>query len=185
MTIINEGALRFEFDATWQDAVKWDDSKGYRNGIGRLLDTKAVDILCRTKGKCCFIEVKDFRGHRIENKGRLGSGALQVEVAQKVRDTLAGLLGASRTSDDPASWEPYARALVSRDEVYVVLWLEEDFTPGPGSGTEDDRWRARLSVVQNELKKQLRWLTTRVLVTSVREAPRLPGVRVRNLPQGP
>ena len=183
MTVIDEAGLRFQFDARWQDAVKWDDTPAYRNGIGRLPGTKAVDILCRSSGGCWLIEVKDFRGHRIENKGRLDNEELQQEVAQKVRDTLAGLLGAARIHAEDTRWASCVKALVAPGEVRVVLWLEEDFTPPPGSGTADQRWRTHLSVLQNRLKQQLRWLTTHVLVTSVREAPRLPGVSVCNLPR--
>jgi hypothetical protein len=182
---IEEGRLRFEFDEPWQDAVKWDDSPTYRKGIGELLGTKAVDFLCRGRGMCCFIEVKDFRGYRIENKLRLANGELQLEVAQKVRDTLAGVLGAARMGAEDERWAAYAQVLTARDEVLVVLWLEEDFTPPSGPGTSEQRWKHRLDVVQQKLKVQLRWLTTRVLVTSQREASRLPGVRVRNLPHEP
>jgi len=179
---IEEGRLRFEFDAQWQAAVKWDDSLAYRKGIGLLPDTKAVDILCRSKGRCVLIEVKDFRGHRIENKPRVASGELQQEVALKVRDTLAGILGASRLNADGGYWQPYAKALVSNDDVYVVLWLEEDFAPPVGPGTQEQRWKTRLSTVLNVLKQRLHWLTPNVLVTSVREVGRLPGVQVSNLP---
>lgn len=183
MTVIDEGKLRFEFDASWQDAVKWDDSLAYRKGIGKLPDTKAVDILCRGKGVCCLFEVKDFREHRIENKNRLSNEELQQEVARKVRDTLAGVLGAARVGAEGERWAAYARMLASQNEVRVVLWLEEDFAPPPGSGTGEERWKTRLSVMQNVLKQRLRWLTPHVLVTSQRETSRLPGLHVRNLPQ--
>jgi hypothetical protein len=184
VTVIDESGLRFEFDATWQHAVKWDDSTAYRDGIGKLLPgTKAVDILCRGQKQCCLIEVKNFRGHRIENKGRLANGELMEEVAQKARDTLAGVLGAARMRGEHEHWEPYAKAMASQEHLRVVLWLEEDLTPPPGPGTRDERWKTQLSVRQNELKQRLRWLTTHVLVTSAREAERLPGVRVSYLPK--
>ena len=179
--LIEEGRLRFEFDAQWQAAVKWDDSLAYRKGIGLLPGTRAVDIVCRSKGRCVLIEVKDFRGHRIENKPRV-AGELQQEVASKVRDSLAGILGAARLNADGGYWRPYAKALVSNDDVYVVLWLEQDFAPPVGSGTQEQRWKAHLSTMLNVLKQRLHWLTPNVLVTSVREVARLPGVTVSNLP---
>lgn len=173
--------LQFDFDDSWLQALKWDDSTAYRSGVGRLRGTKAVDILCRRQGSLWFIEVKDFREYRIENKKKLEDGELMFEVAQKVRDTIAGLAIAMRSHEEPERWRSFAEALVG-DDIRVVLWLEEDFHPPLGEGTAEERWRDRLSEMQSLLKQHLRWLTTHVLVAST-QTRNLPGLRVSNFSQ--
>jgi hypothetical protein len=44
--VVVEG-LQFDFDDSWLQALKWDDSTAYRAGVGKLRGTKAVDILCK------------------------------------------------------------------------------------------------------------------------------------------
>lgn len=91
-----------------------------------------------------FIEVKDFRDHRIESKIRFLKGKLpecqliagecqllqgelplSIELAQKVRDSLACIISAYRTSSEPEHWMPYAKLLGDmKREIRVILWLE-------------------------------------------------------------
>lgn len=172
----DEQALHFEFDDTWQ-VVKYDDEPGYRDGIHTLGQTKAVDFLGQRHPdkRLVFIEVKDFRGHRIENKERVSSGDLADEVAYKVRDTLAGMIGAQRCRPDEAIWRELVRALDHRHELRVILWLEED----KPRGGKDIRADGRRSTLLKSLKARLRWLDARALVES--RAPGLPGVTVTGL----
>ena len=74
-----------------------------------------VGLLDGAHGDLYWIEVKDFRGYRIQNKRRLSEGELAIEVAQKVRDSIAGIIGAYRTSGSWETWEPFVRSLRSRD----------------------------------------------------------------------
>jgi hypothetical protein len=188
-SVFVEGRLELTFDDSWSSLVKWDEESAYQSGIRMLRTTRAVDFcgLCQLSDRSpllYFIELKDFRGHRIENKKRLRvadtqpcseCGEIQPnlhqEIALKTRDTLAGLVAAAhQRKTDLARWRPIAEALTRWDNpIRVILWLEEDRVPGP----------ARPSVLVDQLKKQLRWLTTHVFVASSERPP--PGVTARYL----
>jgi hypothetical protein len=90
MQLVQEGNLRFGFPDDWA-VVKYDESSFYRDQIERCEGTKAVDIIAYSRGDMFIIEVKDFRGYRIQNKERLTNSDLAIEIAQKVRDTMAGM----------------------------------------------------------------------------------------------
>lgn len=180
--------LRFKFDDAWT-VVKYDETVEYER-IRDQTEAKGVDFVGLTAaGNSRFvihlIEVKDFRGHRIENAPRIRAGKLVLEVAQKVRDTVAGVIGACRTSDEAQHWRHFARALRrGRDEVRVVLWLEQDrpHSRGDVSGQHHRRKRDKngLSVLTALLKRRLRWLTVRTFV--VDQGTGLQGVTASNLP---
>ena len=94
ITIDEKRFLRFRFHDTWV-AIKYDDHGDYNERIERLPETKAVDFVAVLDQRSLyFIEAKDFRGHRIENRDRVHDGELAIEVAQKVRDTIAGIVAA-------------------------------------------------------------------------------------------
>lgn len=133
-TTFDEGFLKFVFDDGWA-VVKYDEHPDYRERIRNLPETKAVDFAAIGPGNALFlIEVKDFRGHRIENRHRLRDDDLAIEVAQKVRDTIAGIIAAHHRGN-VAEWERFARRLLSLDPpVRVLLWLEEDVHAGPRTG---------------------------------------------------
>lgn len=177
VTVFHEQKLSFAFDDEWH-AVKWDDEPAYRDGLEKIDGCPAMD-LCGLRGRSLYmIEVKDFRGHRIENKHRLleqSPGNLANEVAHKVCDTVAGLLGAHRVrQQEEARWRPFGEALASLGaELRVILWLEEDVHHGP----------ARAMTLADSLKSKLRWLTTKVIVANLKN-PRSwpPGLAVTNRP---
>lgn len=171
MSVFQEGALEFRFQ-DGQPACKYDETKHYREKVAKLNATKAVDFLyvCEHRD-LYFIEVKDFRGHRIENKSR----DLAVEIALKVRDTTAGVVGAWRIAGDHDAWKPFLEALVSeKTRVCVTLWLEEDLPSGPPGIMKN-----RNQVLAEQIKTLMRWLTTHVLVTN-RDAD-VPGLSVKGL----
>jgi hypothetical protein len=175
-TEFDEEFIHFKFEDAWK-VIKYDEHIDYLEWIGRLPDTKAVDFLAlKTPGTLFFIEVKDFRGHRIENKKRLKQGELAVEVAKKVRDTIAGVAAARhRGKADP--WNDFAQCLIQEERpAQVLLWLEGELPADPRG-----RGQNRLQVIGSTLKKQLRWLTTKVLVTNLASGPP-DGIAVRNLP---
>ena len=90
----DEEHLRFRFDDSWF-VIKYDEHRDYRERIERLDETKAVDFVAvQADSRLYLIEVKDFRGHRIENQERLRESELGIEVGQKVRDTIAGIVAA-------------------------------------------------------------------------------------------
>lgn len=183
---IAEGALELEFGDEWDVVLKWDECRGYRDGLGRLGDCKAVDVLAlsHARKQLLMIELKDFRGHRIENKDRIKDGELFVEVGHKVRDTVAGICGAARMGGD-VHMTRLAAGLVATTSLTVVLWLEEDRWVQTAPVARHKRGRTRLDTMRRLLKQRLRWLTGRVMVCSRDSADlREHGIVVRSRPQG-
>jgi hypothetical protein len=88
----------------------------------------------------------DFRGDRIANKARF-NGELATEVALKVRDTAAGLIGASRKAR-------HGFPLLSElgKGITVVLLAEDDVQRDPL------RAKQQLSTLTQQLKQKLAWL---------------------------
>lgn len=120
MTVIQEGALNFSFDAG-SHACKYDNWAFYRNQFqnGCCRDNKAVDLLCHSGENAWLIEVKDYRLHV-----RTKAVDLADEIAIKVRDTLAGLLAAKVQAND-ADEKGYARAILRKNTLRVVCHIEQ------------------------------------------------------------
>ncbi|HQU47299.1 MAG TPA: hypothetical protein PK867_31140, partial [Pirellulales bacterium] len=167
-SVFDEDHLRFEFDDSWR-VVKYDAHRDYLQGIQMLDETKAVDfvalrVVTGAESEMFWIEVKDFRGYRIQNKRRQADGELALEVAQKVRDSLAGVIGALQTSSTPEDWQPFVERMRRREPpMRIVLWLEDD-PPPPGSA----RRKTGENVQAQLLKQRLKWLTTKILVHSLK-----------------
>lgn len=171
-----ESRLRFRFEAPWRLVEKWDEHDCYTSGLHRYPTTAAVDFIGLYGSEPYFIEVKNFRKYRIENKRRLTSGELVEEVADKVRDTVAGMVWAMDRGFDTSSVAPLLAQLFEpqeqrRRKCNVVLWLEEDLQPRPA-----DR-----SALAQGIKRRLRWFNPKVIVLD-REGPGLPGLRVTGAP---
>ncbi len=166
---IEEGNLRFKFADTWSYLLKYDerDEGGkpklaeYRKIHDATNGAKAVDFIGMLNiNKLVLMEVKDFRGHRIENKERISSGELATEVATKVRDTFSAIVGAYRTSESQQKeyFENYFNILADRKrDVYVVLWQEDD-----RSNMSKPRQYNDIQL----LKQKLSWLTNKVHILS-------------------
>lgn len=171
----DEDRLRFTFDDDWR-VLKWDAHAAYLDGLQRYQGTRAVDFFGLYLGAPCFIEVKDFRRYRIENKRRLTSGELAEEVACKVRDTLAAMAwAAGRAPLDSGEIITFLHPLVNRaDKIPVVLWLEADRPLVPPEA----------STLAEGIKRELRWLNTKVVVTCRAFADEKPihGLTVTSLP---
>lgn len=186
MKAFPEQNILFIFDDDWV-CEKWDDHATYRKGIGKLRGTQAVDFLGVCDSAIYLIEVKDFRGHRIDGKDK---AHWSDEVACKVRDTLAGIVGAA-ISGEPR--EDIVACCVDvlegrdRNKVHVVAWILED---EQRSHPDHRKRNSQLSVKQKEsaqwrkmLEKRLEWLTPKVKHANPFEHPRVPGVTVQNLPR--
>jgi hypothetical protein len=86
-----EDQLRFTFQRPAWNAVKWDEDPAYLRGLRRH-DGKAVDIVSTLDRRSLrLFEIKDPRGHWIEYRDQNPVEVLAEIVADKVRDTLAGL----------------------------------------------------------------------------------------------
>ncbi len=179
MTVFAEGNLQFHFDDCWT-AVKYDgpDPCDYRAKMNALENTKAVDFVALCKGvdgeeHLYWIEVKDYR-----TQSRPTQQQLAAIVAQKTRDSIAGVVGFFRTSATPDVWWPFMRALCRKHTVVKVLfWLEDRPLPGP-----PQRRINRAQVQAMEIKRRLRWLTTKVAVVGQGLGGIPDGLTVSDLP---
>lgn len=183
MRRFEESYLEFRFGEQWQPIIDFDEHPDYKKLTKTIKGSKGVDFVgvfrdeLNAREKLYLIEVKNFRNYRTQNKKRLSSGELAVELGQKVRVSLACILSAYRTGDSQ-TWQPFLEMLVDRDSwLGVVLWLEQDRPQG-----RDQYRKAALSVRTKGYKKKLRWVTSRVLVCDHRSS-QLSGLEVRNLPQ--
>ena len=145
MTDIRERSLVFSFSAAC-NALKYDDWPFYQKRFQRISKTKAVDILCVTNDAAWMIEVKDYREH-----DRSKCGTIEDEVAQKVRDTMAGL-GAANANGDAGERDIASEAL-SRRRWRVVLHLERP-----------DGLLFNTSSIQIRLQKRLEAVDCRAMV---------------------
>jgi len=120
MTVIQEGALKFTFKPDTQ-ACRYDTWSFYRNQFqnGCSRENKAVDFLCHSKECAWLIEVKDFRHHE-----RTKVVELPDEIANKVRDTLAGLVAAQVNANDESE-KKNAHAILRKKQVRVVCHIEQ------------------------------------------------------------
>ncbi|HEU4412560.1 MAG TPA: hypothetical protein VFS43_45375 [Polyangiaceae bacterium] len=192
MPKFDEGKLRFDFGERWR-VEKWDACSAYAQGISKLsgeLDepgggvrvegTKAVDFVGVLDGERLYLcEVKDFRGYRIENDDRQ-LGGLPLEVGLKVRDTLAGLVGAYARMGAPPWVDEYGQVLARRKhQVHVVVLIaEDDVRPNEPRGKREARDNERLKRV----KQKLAWLTTKVWVENPLQQRAMPDLSVESLP---
>lgn len=175
---------RFEFGDQWHVAFKYDDTVFHRCEATKLQgmvdtvphSTKAVDVVgIHQATGLHLIEVKDFRGHRIANKPRI-DGEVSVEVAVKVRDTVAALVGAARKNVTEFPSGELASAFDKGKELVVVMWLEDE--------TFRDEKRAKVSMhaLNQRLKLLLSWLNVRTIVLSSSVPNRVNHLNVTNLP---
>lgn len=202
MTVVDEGYLRFEFDAEWNHVEQWDKTTAYADGVGIVEDVKALDIIALSKNRkeCLLIEVKDFRDQNdaedVETRRKSGrktrakpalvsqeqtASVLAEQVAKKVAGTLAGLVGAARMQDTKFAGDfstDLAAHRSSKIKVRVVLWVEGR----PTSKGRSPREKANLGTLTQSLKKKVAWLTrapVQVLSTAViDDGVPIPGVKV-------
>lgn len=126
---VTEDRLVFHFPDDWH-VVKYDDKRSFASRRFKIDGTKKVDILALSPdSRLLVIEIKDFRHHAIENMHRLkpdGDDPLHIEVAKKVRDTMAVLVAAYRDGDEDLM-PVCAHLFRARNrDVDVILFLEED-----------------------------------------------------------
>ncbi|MGI9274074.1 MAG: hypothetical protein ACR2PT_04330 [Endozoicomonas sp.] len=121
-----EGKLKFTFPEVSYSATQYDSWSFYRNQLSNNAfgGSKAVDFICVEDGVTWLIEVKDYRRDR-----RTKAIDLPLEVAQKVRDTLAGL-AAARCNANDSEEERIAILCLIQKRLRVVLHLEQPANPG-------------------------------------------------------
>ncbi len=179
---ITEGELEFLFnEEVWDDVVKFDEHPDYKNiekiGSLRALDEvgnttsycgiKAIDFLgVQKNGRLFMIEVKDFKNYRIESKERLKNAGenLMTEVAYKVKDSIACIIGAQLNSThDIDFWKKAASSLIKQtNDIVVILWLELDNTViATNSIRRKNKIKKRqdsIGIYRRKLRQKLKWL---------------------------
>ncbi len=119
MSIFEESHLRFEFGEEWTLVEQYDEHADFDEIKDAVSETKGVDFVGILQNEALyFFEVKNFRGHRISSKGRFreDDDPIWLEVAQKVRDTIAGIIGGNRMSldaEEQLKWRKFSDYLIN------------------------------------------------------------------------
>ncbi len=164
-----ESNIVFSFDATkWSFLMQYDDQTDYKKIT--IPKTKAVDFIGIVDRRILsFIEIKNLKGHRIENKHRTerNTDPIDIEMAEKVRDTLAGIVGAARHSTHLKDTFLQYQSFLSniKKDIHVVLWLEQDPIPLPNA-IQNKRMQASGGNLTIRLRQKLAWLTPYVSVVN-------------------
>jgi hypothetical protein len=178
-----ESNLRFIFDDAQWSVIKYDDHRNHANI--KIKEHKAIDFLALYNANTIVLfEIKSFRKHRLdpETQLRMANGAeeLTTEIAQKVRDSIAGIIGAGRNSDsvEHIKWRQISEKLIkAKTQVYVIAWVEEDMP----NGYRKERYQAKSTVNMDKLKNKLKWLNVKVSVSNIDNMPQFDGFSVERL----
>lgn len=182
---------RVTFGPRWAFVCRWDDDVVYRLGIerlkgelaGRVESTKAVDVIGVLDDHLCLLEAKDFRS-RVTGSGIQPNSAayggrwkdLPLEFSLKIRDSLAGAIGAVETSSRPEWRAHVAPALSRRIKVLAFVQVEQR------SSEPDSKRQARLSEFRSSLKQRISWLTRDVVVIAMGHGEQKLDISVESLP---
>jgi len=122
MTSLREGNVMWHFDEAW-GADHYDRWAFYRKQFQICAGggTKAVDIVAFDPGTgtLWLIEAKDY----VRNQRHHDKGPIALEIAEKARDTLAGLLAAAANASN-GDEQALARQTASARKLRVVLHLD-------------------------------------------------------------
>ena len=173
-------SLIFEFDETaWSYLMKYDsDGQNKQVDYDKLKNaiegTKAVDFIGIFRNSHLnLIEIKNYKFNPIDPNLNI-----LAEIAQKVRDTMAGIIGGSRHSThQKENWHHHLQYLInSTKDVRIILWLEDD-------RPLDKRLKTRNSNYLTILKKKLSWLTSNVKISNIADNDFGDALKVSNLPR--
>lgn len=186
MTEFCESGLHFKFDESW-DVCQLDQEADYRKKISKKVpDTKCIDFIGfnETQRILLFVEVKSFRGygdHTNINRLTGEKDSLVVEIAQKVRDSLATIMGGARISTHKADkWKKYVDHLNKNKPLKIVAWVELDVS----TAARLDRAKSKMKIKRDNLRKHFTWLTSDVQLLNVKNYDhKLDGVDVTLLPK--
>ncbi|WP_203228000.1 hypothetical protein [Roseovarius dicentrarchi] len=157
---IDEGGLSFRFTDVGF-ASKYDDWSHYRNQFQRACgSSKAVDFLVSKGSTLWLIEVKDFRRHPRTNPSELAD-----DIAEKVRDTMAGLMSAKHFATNLEE-SSISRAALKCKKLRIALHLEQPKNPSRLFPTSIDP--ANLSI---KLKQKIRFADPHTVITNIRSFP--------------
>ena len=183
MEIREESGLKFGFPDE-NIAIKFDDTKYYRDLFNALPGSKGVDFISAGKDAISFIEVKNCLGDEGNCRWRIfpnnqkrdttstkvdvqGRESLDIEVPQKVAMTLAALAGARSFGDKKSSLDELKEIITtvfsedSADDTktkYVILFLEGNF------GGHTRTKKMIMENLQRSMNTKMRWLNCKVSV---------------------
>ena len=183
MEIREESGLKFGFPDE-NIAIKFDDTKYYRDLFNALPGSKGVDFISAGKDAISFIEVKNCLGDEGNCRWRIfpnnqkrdttstkvdvqGLESLDIEVPQKVAMTLAALAGARSFGDKKSSLDELKEIITtvfsedSADDTktkYVILFLEGNF------GGHTRTKKMIMENLQRSMNTKMRWLNCKVSV---------------------
>jgi hypothetical protein len=166
--------LTFDFDDRWV-ALKWDDHAAWRDGLNGHRDTKAIDILAlRDEDELWLIEAGDARGdaRRISHKNKRTalSEPIEIEFANKVRDTIAASAWAQGRVRAASQIVRYLRAACrgAKGRVHTVLWQE---------GVKPDE----AEPIADAARRRLNWLHPTVRVANTAIVAKVPTAAIAGL----
>ena len=168
MTILEESNLRFLFNDDYE-IISSNEEINIQKVKKYLQGTKDIDFLgFYSKNKVFFMEVKNFKNVMIEE-----INVLTNEVAHKLRDMVAIIAGASRnTTNNIDFWKKLHQAIGNyQKEIIFIFWLEEDIQ------NNNPRAKNRMKIITDTLKQKCKWLTTKILVQSMKNNS-LEGVKI-------
>lgn len=183
MEIREESGLKFGFPDE-NIAIKFDDTKYYRDLFNALPGSKGVDFISAGKDAISFIEVKNCLGDEGNCRWRIfpnnqkrdttstkvdvqGRESLDIEVPQKVAMTLAALAGARSFGDKKSSLDELKEIITtvfsedSADDTktkYIILFLEGNF------GGHTRTKKMIMENLQRSMNTKMRWLNCKVSV---------------------
>ena len=140
---ITEGKLTIEFPTNWQ-VMKYDETTFYQKHFQKLAESKAVDFVAFEDGsddQLWLIELKDYRIHR-----RTKAGDLFLEIASKVRDTLASLYIAQRKEE--VDVHSFVKMAAAKKRMRIVLHLEQPQRPSKLYPLAVERNKAQIKLRQ-------------------------------------
>lgn len=166
MKEFKESGLVFRFSDRW-DVYQLDQEADYREKINRQIPgTRSVDFVGfnEVSRVLLLVEVKGFRGYGDRRNWQRLTGEkddLTIEIAQKVRDSLATMIGGARCSTNLREvWRKNIAHLLREGNLKVVAWVELDVSTVVRLG----RAKINMGIKQAELRKRLTWLTSDVQI---------------------
>lgn len=166
--ILIESKLQFDFsDANWQNVMQYDETKTFQKLRNAIEHTKGVDFIGILKGKSlCIFEVKNFRTPKGEPRPIIAKRkiSLEEEIAQKVRDSIVGIAaGAKNSTNNQVDFQAMIPFFTNQKPIQIIFWLEEDDTV-----LRTKSYQKKLDVRKNQLKKKLKWLTSRIHILNTK-----------------
>ena len=168
MTAIEvDRSLRFRFSAAWS-VLHWESSS--ERQTRKIAGRKNVDVAA-TGPAALLVEAKDDRikdaTSRVGRVKAIKTGQFPDHVAEKFRHSVEDLLEVAAQSAGSTFCRSFA-TMWNRERRQLLLWWELPPDPPQGRGAPDDRWKAYLSALQNQLKQRVRDLTPRVRIANQR-----------------